>query len=72
MSTFLSLSDLGQPEDLEALAKHLSDIGHKDSRSGSPSPRKAAAMPGGDESDEDEEGPVREDGTLPASDMAPL
>ena len=60
----------GQPEDLEELAKHLNDLGGSEKSSASASSRKPVA-PAHDDSDEDE-GPMRDDGTLPAPDVAAL
>lgn len=57
---------LAPSQDLEQLAKHLNDLGgRKDS--GSP-----AGASKHTESDDEDEGPVRDDGTLPAPDVAPL
>ncbi|XP_067943954.1 serine/threonine-protein kinase mig-15-like isoform X3 [Watersipora subatra] len=57
-------------EDLDELAKQLNDLGSESSATPNPSVRKPVP-PVQDDSDEDE-GPTRDDGTLPAPDVAHL
>lgn len=69
--------ETGQPEDLEELAKHLNDLGGSDapqakSAASGPSQRKPLPPPAVDSDDDEDEGPMRDDGTLPAPDVAPL
>lgn len=70
----------GQPQDLDDLAKHLNDLGGSDtppsaklgSASGPVSQRKPIPPAPLDESDDEDQGPMRDDGTLHASDISPL
>ena len=70
----------GQPQDLDDLAKHLNDLGGSDtpssakpgSASGPVSQRKPVPPAPLDESDDEDQGPMRDDGTLHASDISPL
>jgi len=62
---------LGQAQDLEELAKHLNDLGGSETPS-APQPGTRKMVQPLPDSDDEDEGPMRDDGTLPAPDVAPL